>query len=86
MHVHPHHAPTQQAETNCVISAYTSFLRTPSHASSFLIVAVALVLRFWLINQTAPTKILEANPEIKTFKAVFGDLVVERGPPRPPGG
>ncbi|CAM9634872.1 unnamed protein product, partial [Hapterophycus canaliculatus] len=36
--------------------------------------------------EALPPDILEANPEIKTFRAVFGDLVVERGPPRPPGG
>lgn len=32
------------------------------------------------------TQILKNNPEIKTFKGVFGELVVERGPPLPPGG
>lgn len=36
--------------------------------------------------EALPPDILEANPEIKTFKAVFGELVVERGPPKPPGG
>ncbi|CAM9209822.1 unnamed protein product [Ectocarpus sp. 13 AM-2016] len=36
--------------------------------------------------EALPPEILEANPEIKTFKGVFGDLVVEKGPPRPPGG
>eukprot|EP00752_Nemacystus_decipiens_P004965 g4517.t1 len=33
-----------------------------------------------------PPEILAANPEIKTFRAVFGALMVDRGPPRPPGG
>ncbi|CAN0464330.1 unnamed protein product [Ascophyllum nodosum] len=36
--------------------------------------------------EALPPEILEANPEIKTFQAAFGDLVVKRGPPLPPGG
>lgn len=46
----------------------------------------SLTGRFSFICRLCPTQILAANPEIKTFKAVFGDLMVDRGPPRPPGG
>lgn len=60
-----------------VLSVFVSFVFTSSLAVNARTHAFVVV---------SFPQILKDNPEIKTFESVFGELVVKRGPPRPPGG
>ena len=88
-------APLHHCGTPITVTTITAIRRTPPakpHSTADTIISdapplpAAPRLILWPIFNNGGSQILSANPEIKTFKSVFGDLVIKKGPPRPPGG